>query len=104
MKNINKYIKESIAAPGVLVKSKNELIKTIKDSLDKGVVDLNFIDTSKITDMSSLFYKGVELAKYDKSIQETIVTCQSLTQLKSNLWMVCSIIARNSIVTCQIGM
>ena len=72
MKNINKYIKESIATPGVLVKSKNELIKTIKDSLDKGVVDLNFIDTSKITDMSSLFYKGVELAKYDKSIQETI--------------------------------
>ena len=72
MKNINKYIKESIATSGVLVKSKNELIKTIKDSLDKGVVDLNFIDTSKITDMSSLFYKGVELAKYDKSIQETI--------------------------------
>ena len=72
MKNINKYIKESIATSGVLVKSKNELIKTIKDSLDKGVVDLNFIGTSKITDMSSLFYKGVELAKYDKSIQETI--------------------------------
>ena len=36
-------------------KSKKELIKIINDSFEKGVYDLNFIDTSKITDMSWLF-------------------------------------------------
>ena len=36
-------------------KSKKELIKIINDSFDKGVYDLNFIDTSEITDMSWLF-------------------------------------------------
>ena len=36
-------------------KSKKELIKIINDSFEKGVYDLNFIDISKITDMSWLF-------------------------------------------------
>ena len=53
-------------------KSKKELIKIINDSFEKGVYDLNFIDTSKITDMSELFYLGVKLRKFDKSIQKSI--------------------------------
>ena len=36
-------------------KTKDELIKIINDSFEKGAYDLNFIDTSKITDMSWLF-------------------------------------------------
>ena len=53
-------------------KSKKELIKIINDAFEKGVYDLNFIDTSKITDMSELFYLGVKLRKFDKSIQKSI--------------------------------
>ena len=53
-------------------KSKKELIKIINDSFEKGVYDLNFIDTSKITDMSELFCLGVKLRKFDKSIQKSI--------------------------------
>ena len=53
-------------------KSKKELIKIINGSFEKGVYDLNFIDTSKIKDMSELFYLGVKLRKFDKSIQKSI--------------------------------
>ena len=53
-------------------KSKKELTKIINDSFEKGVYDLNFIDTSKITDMSELFYLDVKLRKFDKSIQKSI--------------------------------
>ena len=56
----------------VKAKSKKELIKIINDSFEKGVYDLNFIDTSKITDMSELFCLGVKLRKFDKSIQKSI--------------------------------
>ena len=92
MKNLAKYINESyeythklskseqdwvnstksINRNKVQPKSKKELIKIINDSFDKGVYDLNFIDTSKITDMSELFYLGVKLRKFDKSIQKSI--------------------------------
>ena len=92
MKNLAKYINESyeythklskseqdwvnstksINRNKVQPKSKKELIKIINDSFEKGVYDLNFIDTSKITDMSELFYLGVKLRKFDKSIQKSI--------------------------------
>ena len=75
MKNLVKYISESYeythnlskseqdwvnynkgkSKNKVQPKSKKELIKIINDSFEKGVYDLNFIDTSKITDMSWLF-------------------------------------------------
>ena len=92
MKNLTEYIKEGYeythklskseqdwinynkgkGKNKVQPKSKEELIKIINDSFEKGVYDLNFIDTSKITDMSELFYLGVKLRKFDKSIQKSI--------------------------------
>ena len=92
MKNLVKYISESYeythnlskseqdcinsnkgkGKTKVEPKSKKQLIKIINHSLEKGVYDLNFIDTSKIKDMSELFYLGVKLRKFDKSIQKSI--------------------------------
>ena len=92
MKNLVKYISESYeythnlskseqdwinynkgkGKNKVQPKSKKELIKIINRSFEKGVYDLNFIDTSKIKDMSELFYLGLNLRKFDRSIQNVI--------------------------------
>ena len=53
-------------------KTKDELKEIIKDTFEHKQYDLNFIDTSKITDMSELFCLGVKLRKFDKSIQKSI--------------------------------
>ena len=63
MKTLNTYINEggffkNVKAEMITPKNKNELIKIIKDTISKEGpnCDLNFIDTSKIDDMSALFY------------------------------------------------
>ena len=52
-------------------KTKDELIKVIQMLLDKGENDLNCIDTSKITDMSELFYNkediNIDVSKWNVS-------------------------------------
>ena len=65
MKTLNEYISEGgffkkVKAELVTPENKKELIKIIKDAIKKEGpnCDLNFIDTSKITDMSALFYSS----------------------------------------------
>ena len=52
-------------------KSKDELIDIIGNLFAKGITDLNCIDTSNITDMSSLFYNysniTFDISKWDVS-------------------------------------
>ena len=50
--------------------TKQELLNEIKIRLDRGQTNLNDIDTSKITDMSSLFYEisqNVDVSLWDTS-------------------------------------
>ena len=49
--------------------TKDELVNEIRTRLDRGQYNLNDIDTSKITDMSNLFYtfKEYDLSKLDVS-------------------------------------
>ena len=65
MKTLNTYITEggffkNVKAELVTPKNKQELVKIIKDTISKEGpnCDLNFIDTSKIDDMSALFYSS----------------------------------------------
>ena len=65
MKTLNTYITEggvfkNINAEIVTPENKKELIKIINDTIEKEGpnCDLNFIDTSKIDDMSALFYSS----------------------------------------------
>ena len=71
MKTLNTYINEggffkNIKAEIVTPKNKQELIKIIKDTIEKEGpnCNLNFINTSKITDMSRLF----ETSSFDGDI------------------------------------
>ena len=64
MKSLNTYISEggffkNVGATQIKPKNKKELIRLIEDTISKygPNCDLNFIDTSKITDMSGLFLK-----------------------------------------------
>ena len=73
MKTLNTYITEggffkNINAEIVTPKNKNELIKIIRDTIEKEGLNcnLNFINTSKITDMSRLF----EASNFDGDISE----------------------------------
>ena len=73
MKSLNSYITEggffkNINAEIVTPKNKNELIKIIRDTIEKEGLNcnLNFINTSKITDMSRLF----EASNFDGDISE----------------------------------
>ena len=73
MKTLNLYITEggffkNINAEIVTPKNKNELIKIIRDTIEKEGLNcnLNFINTSKITDMSRLF----EASNFDGDISE----------------------------------
>ena len=73
MKTLNSYITEggffkNIKAEIVTPKNKNELIKIIRDTIEKEGLNcnLNFINTSKITDMSRLF----EASSFDGDISE----------------------------------
>ena len=68
MKNINKYITEYIVKKKLdtpidsedhyeyFPETKEELSKNIEECLNSKNYNLNCIDTSKITDMSDLFY------------------------------------------------
>ena len=65
MKTLNTYITEggffkNVKAELVTPENKKELIKIINDTIEKEGpnCDLNFIDTSKIDDMSALFYSS----------------------------------------------
>ena len=68
MKNINQFINEYIVKKKLDTpidseykyhpKSKDELIENIKELISKDIYDFNCIDTSKITDMSNLFYNS----------------------------------------------
>ena len=65
MKTLNAYITEggffkNVKAELVTPENKKELIKIINDTIEKEGpnCNLNFIDTSKITDMSALFYSS----------------------------------------------
>ena len=77
MKTLNTYITEggffkNVKGEIVTPKNKQELIKIIKDTISKEGpnCDLNFINTSKITNMSELF-RGIEfngdISKWDVS-------------------------------------
>ena len=77
MKTLNTYIYEggffkNVKAELVTPKNKQELIKIIKDTISKEGpnCDLNFINTSKITNMSELFrmieFNG-DISKWDVS-------------------------------------
>ena len=71
MKNLNTYITEYIIKKKLdkpidseyhctyFPETKEELIKNIKELLDKEETNLNCIDTSEITDMSNLFNQNV---------------------------------------------
>ena len=81
MKHLNKYITEYIVKKKLdkpidsehkyHPQTKDELIENIKELLDKGETDLNCIDTSKITDMSELFYNkediNIDVSKWNVS-------------------------------------
>ena len=51
--------------------TKQELLNEIKIRLDRKQTNLNDIDTSRITDMSSLFYESVFINKIDISLWDT---------------------------------
>ena len=65
MKHLNTYITEYIVKKKLdkaidsehkyHPQTKDELIENIKELVDKGETDFNYIDTSAITDMSNLF-------------------------------------------------
>ena len=75
MKSLNEYIIEggffkNVGATQIKPKDKQELVKIIDDTISKEGLncDLNFIDTSKIEDMSALFYKSDftgDISKWD---------------------------------------
>jgi surface protein len=70
-------------------KTKDELIKIIKDEVEKNgwECDLNHIDVSQITDMSSLFsdaYNGYGLAKFNGDISGWDVS--SVKDMRDMFW------------------
>ena len=85
MKSLNQYVKECIQKnkPDTFIvsennnkycpKTKDELTDIIKELTDKGITDLNCIDTSKITDMRGLFatelseIDNIDISKWDVS-------------------------------------
>ena len=71
MKSLQEYINESelktdLSTNKVQPKTKDELKEIIKDTFEHKQYDLNFIDTSEITDMSKLFTN----CKYDFDISD----------------------------------
>ena len=84
MKNLNQYITEYIIKKKLdkpidsednydyYPESKEELVKNIKELIDKGIYNFNCINTIKITDMSKLFEdliveKNFDVSKWDVS-------------------------------------
>ena len=71
MKSLQEYINESelktsLSTNKVQPKTKDELKEIIKDTFEHKQYDLNFINTSEITDMSKLFMN----CKYDFNISD----------------------------------
>ena len=71
MKSLQEYINESelktsLSTNKVQPKTKDELKEIIKDTFEHKQYDLNFINTSEITDMSKLFMN----CKYDFDISD----------------------------------
>ena len=74
------YLRLNESESTVQPKTKKELIQIIKDTIEKEGFDcdLNFIDTSKITDMIELFYGDVlnkfngDISKWDVSSVENM--------------------------------
>ena len=71
MKSLQEYINESesktdLSTNKVQPKTKDELKEIIKDTFEHKQYDLNFIDTSEITDMSKLFAN----CKYDFDVSK----------------------------------
>ena len=99
MKQINQFITEYIIKKKLdkpidsedhyeySPETKDELIKVIQMLLDKGENDLNCIDTSKITDMSELFYNkediNIDVSKWNVSNVEDM-TCMFYNCKKLN--------------------
>ena len=75
MKSLQEYINESesktdLSTNKVQPKTKDELKEIIKDTFEHKQYDLNFIDTSKITDMCELFEyieHNFNISKWDTS-------------------------------------
>lgn len=74
MKKLAEYINEAYEVnfrDRVQPKTTSELKQIIKDAFNHNIYDLNFIDTSKITDMSFLFYTyingNLDVSNWDMS-------------------------------------
>ena len=99
MKQLNQFINEYIINKKLdkpidsedhyeyFPKTKNELIKNIKELFDNKIYDFNCINTSEIIDMSELFYKGIfsnikfNVSKWDvsnvKSMRNMFKGCEN---------------------------
>ena len=87
MKNLNEFIIESLHTKyTVQPKNYNELLRIVNSTLKQGKYDLNFIDTSEITDMSMLFAGNkcdFDVSNWDVSkvtnMQDMFVGCVNFT-------------------------
>ena len=95
MKHLNTYITEYIVNKKLdkpidsedhynyYPKTKDELINIIKTLLDKGETNLNYIDISKITDMSNLFDSG----NYNKPLNNIDISKWDVSNVKNMQFM-----------------
>ena len=115
MKHLNQFITEYIIKNKLdkpidsedhykyFPKTKEELKKNIKECLDSKNYNLNCIDTSKITDMSSLFYdtklkdaiEKIDISKWDVSnvtnMKYMFYECINFTGKGLEKWNVCKV-------------
>ena len=90
MKQLNQFINEYIVKKKLdkpidsedhyeyYPETKKELIKNIVEIFNSGKTNLNFIDTSKITDMSNLFDSG----NYNKSLDNIDISKWNVSNVK----------------------
>lgn len=94
MKNLNEFIIESLHTKyTVQPKNYNELLRIVNSTLKQGKYDLNFIDTSEITDMSMLFAGNkcdFDVSNWDVSkvtnMQDMFVGCVNFTGKGLEKW------------------